>query len=55
VFADRQGVVVATYQDLRPWRVSGFQSSAHFAIELPVGAVARSRTEVGDTLEMDLW
>lgn len=53
VFADRQGVVVAVYQDLRPWRVSGFHRQAHFAIELPVGAVARTGTQVGDTVEMD--
>jgi uncharacterized membrane protein (UPF0127 family) len=52
VFTDREGNVVALVEKIRPWRVSGFYREAYYAIELPVGEIARSQTQVGDRLDL---
>lgn len=50
VFADAQGVVTACVPELRPWRASPVFWGSRYAIELPVGTIARSGTEIGDRL-----
>ena len=52
VFADREGVVVGVVEDLRPWGMTTVYRGARYAIELPVGVVSASGTELGDTLEL---
>lgn len=52
VFLNRDHVVVEVQENLRPFRVSKLVFKAHSVLELPVGTVARSRTRVGDTLEI---
>lgn len=34
-----------------PWKMSGIQRHAEGALELPAGTLAKTRTQVGDTLE----
>lgn len=53
VFADRQARVARLVDGLKPWRFSPVVRGAHYAIELPVGTIAASRTEVGDQLQLE--
>ena len=53
IFSDRQGRVTRTGASLRPWRVVWWARSARDCVELPVGALAASRTVPGDQLEID--
>jgi uncharacterized membrane protein (UPF0127 family) len=48
---DRGRRVVALYQELPPGGRTKVHREASYALELPVGAIARSETEEGDTLE----
>jgi uncharacterized protein len=52
VFLDRRRVVVHLHQNLRPWRISKVIASARSVLELPVGRIAKSQTEVGDQIEI---
>ncbi len=50
IFLDKSGAVVFMYRGIKPWRMGRIVRGAHTAIELPVGVVERSGTEVGDTI-----
>ena len=50
VFLNNGGDVVNTIEDLRPWKRTPRIADAHFALELPAGVIAASRTRVGDRL-----
>ncbi len=50
VYVDRDGVVVKTVTDLKPYRNSLGGRQAHIAIELPVGTIAASGTVPGDRI-----
>jgi len=50
VYLDRQKKVVKVRRNLKPWRISG-ALRAHSVLELPVGTIDESRTEVGDQME----
>ncbi len=50
IFLDKSGVVIFTYHGIKPWRVGRIVKGARTAIELPAGTIARTGTEVGDTL-----
>ncbi len=50
VFIDRSGRVAKAVTNLRPWRVVWWARGARDCIELPVGAIASSETQVGDQL-----
>jgi uncharacterized protein len=52
VFVATDGHVTKVVEDLRPWRVVWWARGARDCLELPVGAVAASQTEVGDRLEL---
>lgn len=52
VFIDRAGRVLHVMSDMRPNRVSPIVRHAHSIIELPSGAIARSRTAPGDQIEV---
>jgi uncharacterized protein len=49
VFVDENGLVVALFPALRPWRFAGAKG-ASTTLELPVGALADSQTALGDRL-----
>lgn len=53
IFTDDAGTVVALYPDIRPWRISKIHKGATRAVELNVGAIAASRTEIGDRLSFE--
>ena len=52
VFVDEGRRVVKVVENLRPWRVVWWARGARDCLELPVGGVKASRTEVGDQLEL---
>jgi uncharacterized membrane protein (UPF0127 family) len=52
VYIDKEHRVVKTATNLKPWRVSFGGKGAHAAIELPVGAIAASKTAAGDELHL---
>ena len=48
LFLSRDGVVVGRAKSLRPFSLSPFFFKAFYALELPEGAVEKSRTRKGD-------
>lgn len=53
LFVDKDGLVVFMYAGIKPWRVGRIVKGAKLAVELPVGAIAASKTEVGDKVVME--
>jgi uncharacterized protein len=47
---DEEGRVVATYPEMPPGSITPIYRAAHFALELPKGAITESATKVGDRL-----
>jgi uncharacterized membrane protein (UPF0127 family) len=54
VFADRADQVVGLAPDLRPNRVGPIVRSARYVLELPAGTIARTGTQVGDQLAVEV-
>jgi uncharacterized membrane protein (UPF0127 family) len=52
LFVAADGRVTKVVPDLRPWRVVWWARGARDCLELPVGAIGRSRTQVGDELRL---
>jgi uncharacterized membrane protein (UPF0127 family) len=50
VFMDKDWRVVATVIGIGPGKMSKMYMKAHSCIELPVGTIARSQTDVGDQM-----
>jgi uncharacterized membrane protein (UPF0127 family) len=53
VFLDSSGRVVFMYRGIKPWRLGRIVRGARLAIELPVGVIDRTGTEVGDLVALD--
>jgi len=53
VFADKRCKVLKTAVGVRPFKLVAAPLRSFYAIELPVGAIERSGTKVGDHLELD--
>ncbi len=51
VFVSREGRVLRVAPAVPPWRVGPVARGARYVIELPAGALAGSRTQVGDELD----
>ncbi|MEP7081846.1 MAG: DUF192 domain-containing protein [Chloroflexota bacterium] len=51
VFVDGAGRVTRTAPGLRPWQVVWWARGARDCLELPVGRIAATGTQVGDILE----
>jgi len=54
IFLDKDKKVVDLMPSLRPYSATGFRIAAHSVLELPDGILKKSRTEVGDQLEVSL-
>jgi hypothetical protein len=52
LYLNREHAVVKAVKDLRPFRVSACLRGAHSILELPVGAIEASGTQVGDSLAL---
>jgi hypothetical protein len=53
LFLDRHWKVVHAQPSMVPYRFSGLHWRARSVLELPVGAIARSRTAAGDELGIE--
>jgi uncharacterized protein len=53
VYVNRDGVVVRADAEMPPWRIGPVFTGSKWVVELPGGAIARSRTTVGDRIEID--
>lgn len=47
---DKNGKVIASYKNLRPFRITRLFWKAYSALELPVGTISKTMTSVGDEL-----
>ncbi len=54
VFLSKSNVVLGIISGLVPYRISGVRLWGHSVLELPKGTLKKSRTEVGDELEISL-
>ncbi len=52
-FLSGAGEVVAMYPDLRPGQRSSFHRDARQALELPVGTLTQTDTQIGDRLTVE--
>lgn len=54
VFLDKDFYVLGLISGMHPYRVSGVHMRGYSVIELPSGTLKKSRTEIGDKLEISL-
>jgi uncharacterized membrane protein (UPF0127 family) len=52
IFLDDNLRVVHLVPEMPPWRTSPILRKARSVLELPAGAIARSRTQLGDQLDL---
>jgi len=55
LFVDENRLVVRCVPNLRPWRIAAGGVRARAVLELAVGSISRSRTQVGDPLDLELY
>jgi len=54
VFLNKEFYVLGLISSMHPYRVSGVHMRGYSVIELPNGTIRKSRTEIGDQLEISL-
>jgi uncharacterized membrane protein (UPF0127 family) len=54
VFLDKNNVALATVSELAPNRITAVRWRGQSVLELPKGTLQKSRTEIGDQLEISL-
>ena len=54
VFLDKDNIVIGIVSGLVPYRITALRLRGHSVLELPKGTLNKSRTEVGDQLEISL-
>jgi uncharacterized membrane protein (UPF0127 family) len=54
VFLSRKNLVQALISGMAPYRISRVHLTSYSVLELPNGTIKKSRTEVGDQLEISL-
>ena len=52
VYVDKLHRVVALDKGMQPWAVGKIYRESHYVVEVPVGTIERTQTEVGDQLEL---
>jgi uncharacterized protein len=52
IFADKEGNVLKTAANVKPWRMVMAPRHSRYTIELPVGVIETSDTQPGDRLEI---
>lgn len=50
IYADRDNRIVALDRNMKPWALGRIHWKAHDVLELPIGAIDRTNTTVGDQL-----
>ncbi len=51
IFIDKEYNIVHLIENIKPWKFSEIIWSSNSVIELPTGAISKTRTAVGDRLE----
>lgn len=55
LYVDRNDRVVRAQRGIKPWRIGPLRTrGARYVIELPVGTIDRSQSEVGDQVQINL-
>lgn len=52
VYVGKDDRVVAIDQEMKPWSIGRIYRKSHHVIELPAGTAARTRTKIGDRLQI---
>ncbi len=52
IFVDKNNTVVYLMKELKPWKISKIIWNAKYVIELPVGTLSESKTQIGDKIEI---
>jgi hypothetical protein len=52
VYLDQERIVIHLEQGLKPWRVAAVRVQAASVLELPIGTVNDTKTEVGDRVDI---
>src|SRR6266446_3360949 len=52
VYLDQERIVIHLEQGLKPWRVAAVRVHAASVLELPIGTVNDTKTEVGDRVDI---
>lgn len=52
VFLDKNMNVLKIIEELKPWRLTTHVRKSRCVLELPIGTIADSKTQVGDRLEI---
>jgi len=52
LFVNKEGTVIRTLKQIKPYRLSNIYLKAHFAVELPMGTIERTHTAEGDCIEI---
>jgi uncharacterized protein len=54
IYLDHALKVIDIQQNLKPWRFTPIRSKASSVLELPCQTVVRTKTDIGDTMEITL-
>ena len=54
VFLNKKNLVIGIISEMGPYRISALRLRSYSVLELPKGTLKKSRTEVGDQLEISL-
>ena len=54
VYLDRDRIIIHIEEDLKPWRLAAVRIRAASVLELPIGTVRESATQLGDQVDIFL-
>jgi len=52
IYVNKQHQVVAIDKAMQPWAIGKIYRNSHYVVEVPVGTIERTHTEVGDQLKL---
>jgi uncharacterized membrane protein (UPF0127 family) len=52
VYVNKQHQVVALDKAMKPWAIGKIYRESHYVVEVPVGTIERTQTEIGDQLKL---
>ena len=52
IYLDQERIVIHIEQGLKPWRMAAIRVLANSVLELPMGTVSDTRTELGDQVDI---
>lgn len=52
IYVNKQHQVVALDKAMRPWAVGKIYRDSRYVVEVPAGTIDRTRTEIGDQLQI---